>query len=89
MMAVLLSGGIVAGYMVCGLFFLKFWKTSSDRLFLIFAIAFWMLAVQRLLLVILEPGPNAHLLLYVMRLAAFVLLLAAIVDKNLGAAPAN
>jgi hypothetical protein len=88
-MAVLLSGGIVAGYLVCGLFFLKFWKTSDDRLFLIFAVAFWMLALQRLMLVILEPGPNVHLLLYVMRLAAFVLILVAIVDKNLAAKPAT
>jgi hypothetical protein len=89
MMAALISGGIIAGYLVCGLFFLKFWKSSVDRLFLIFAVAFWMLAAQRLLLVWLEPGPNVHLLLYVMRLVAFVLILAAIVDKNWSAsAPA-
>ncbi len=78
----LLSGAIVMGYVVAGLYFLKFWTGTSDRLFLIFAIAFWLLALQRMLLSLLAGVPEAHIYLYVVRLLAFVLIIAAIVDKN-------
>lgn len=78
----LLSGAMVMGYLVPGLFFLRFWKESADRLFLIFAVAFWMLALQRTLLTLLAGEPGAHIYLYVVRLLAFLLIIAAIVDKN-------
>ena len=34
------SGAIMMGYLVAGLFFLRFWQETRDRLFLIFAVAF-------------------------------------------------
>ena len=43
---VLISGAIVMGYGVCGLFFLRFWRTTRDRLFAIFSAAFWVLGVH-------------------------------------------
>ena len=43
------------GYGVCGLFFLRFWRTTRDRLFAIFSAAFWVLGVQRLTLGLIEP----------------------------------
>ena len=46
----LITGAIVMGYAVAGLFFARFWRQTRDRLFLIFAIAFWLLGVQRLAL---------------------------------------
>ena len=85
----LLSGAIMMGYLVAGLYFLKFWKGTSDRLFLIFAIALWLLAVQRTLLSLLSGVPEAHIYLYVVRLLAFVLIIAAIVDKNRASRPAH
>ena len=33
-------GGLVMGCFVAGLFFLRFWRKTHDRLFAIFAIAF-------------------------------------------------
>lgn len=81
-MSGLLSGAIVMGYLVAGLFFLKFWKGTRDRLFLIFGLAFWLLALQRSLLAVLAEMPGLHLWIYGMRLLAFVLIIAAIVDKN-------
>lgn len=86
-MSNLLSGAIIMGYTVGGLYFLRFWKDTADRLFLIFALAFWMLALQRALLTLLAYAEGAHLYLYVIRLLAFVLILAAIVDKNRAANP--
>ena len=81
-MNALLSGLIIGGYLVCGLFFLKFWKSTADRLFLTFSLAFWALAAQRLMLVVLAGQPGAEIYLYLVRLLAFSLILLAIVNKN-------
>ena len=81
-MSGLLSGLIIAGYLVCGLFFLKFWRSTADRLFLTFAIAFWVLAAQRLMLIFFAGVSGAEIYLYLVRLLAFSLILMAIVNKN-------
>jgi hypothetical protein len=80
--AVLVSGGIVMGYWVAGLFFLRFWRETSDRLFLIFAGAFWLLGIQRLVLAFTRDMIEDDTGLYLVRLFAFLLILGAIVDKN-------
>jgi hypothetical protein len=78
----LMSGALVAGYVVAGLFFLRFWRDSKDRLFVLFAAAFWLLAVQRLALVLTRATLEEQSGLYLLRLLAFVLIIVAIVDKN-------
>jgi hypothetical protein len=78
----LMSGAIVMGYAVAGLFFLRFWRQTRDRLFLIFAIAFWLLGAQRLALVLTAQLIESHTWLYLVRLFAFLLIFLAIVDKN-------
>lgn len=79
---VILSGAIAVACWVIGLFFLSFWRKSLDRLFLIFALAFWGLALERLTLVLVDPTNEARPYVYLIRLAAFLLLLFAIWDKN-------
>jgi hypothetical protein len=81
-MNLFISGLLVAGYLVAGLFFLRFWKQSRDRLFALFAVAFWLLAAQRAALAMVEQRSPASAWLYVLRLAAFLLILAAVIDKN-------
>lgn len=81
-MSGLITGAMAMAYFVAGLFFLRFYKDTADRLFLIFAVAFGLLAAQRTLLTVLAARPDAHLALYVVRLLAFLLIIAAIVDKN-------
>ncbi len=81
-LALLVSGAIVMGYAVAGLFFLRFWRDTRDRLFLIFAVAFWILGVQRLALTLGRDMVEDQTGLYLVRLFAFLLILAAIVDKN-------
>ena len=83
----LLSGMLTAGYLIAGLHFLKFHHRSRDRLFLIFALAFWMLAAQRAALSVLPDVSAASMYLYSMRVAAFLLIIAAIIDKNRSPAP--
>jgi len=82
----LMSGAIVTGYLVTGLFFLRYWRQSGDRLFVIFAAAFWLLAVQRLALALTTQYFEDVTWLYGVRLVAFVLILLAIIDKNRTAA---
>jgi hypothetical protein len=77
-----ISGAILMGYCVCGLFFLRFWLTTRDRLFAIFSAAFWILGAQRLALALVEPIEEWRTGLYVVRLLGFLLILGAIIDKN-------
>ena len=81
-LALLVSGAIVMGYAVAGLFFMRFWRETRDRLFLIFASAFWILGVQRLALTFSRGMVEDDTGLYLVRLFAFLLILGAIVDKN-------
>lgn len=78
----LIAGAILMGYVVAGLFFLRFWRDTRDRLFLIFAFAFLLLGAQRLALVVTPAMLETYTGLYVVRLFAFLLILGAIVDKN-------
>lgn len=81
-MTQLLSGAIIAGYLVASLFFLRFWRDTRDRLFAMFAGAFLVLALQRLALALTTQTSENVVYLYAVRLAAFLLILFAIVDKN-------
>jgi uncharacterized protein DUF5985 len=79
----LVSGAMVMGYLTAGLFFLRFWRHTRDRLFAIFAGAFWLLALQRAVLTVaVHHGQEGASWIYGLRLLAFLLILAAIVDKN-------
>ena len=77
-----LSGVILMGYLVAGLFFLRFWKDTRDRLFLMFGTAFLILAVQRIGFLVTADASEHALVWYLLRLLAFVLILLAIIDKN-------
>lgn len=78
------SGAMVMAYLTAGLFFLRFWRETRDRLFVAFAAAFTLLAAQRaaLSLLVRADAQDAAVWLYALRLFAFLLILAAIVDKN-------
>jgi hypothetical protein len=78
----LTSGAAIAGFLVAGLFFLKFWKASRDTLFLFFGAAFWVLAAQRLLLCLSTAATEDQAHLFSLRLLAYLLILAAIIQKN-------
>lgn len=81
-MSAIISGFLVASYGVAGLFFLRFWVSSRDRLFAMFAAAFWILAIQRLMLALSRAPFEEQALFYALRLLAFLIIIAAIVDKN-------
>lgn len=84
----LLSGAIIMGYAIAAVHFFKFFDRTRDRLFQLFAIAFVVLAAQRLALALLAADRDAHIYLYGARVFAFLLILYAIIDKNREARPA-
>jgi uncharacterized membrane protein YeiB len=77
-----LRGAIAMAYGVAGLFFLRFWKETRDRLFAIFALAFWLLALTRIAMAVTGLDSEAATWIYWIRLASYLLILAAIIDKN-------
>ena len=77
------SGALTAGYWVAALFFLQFWRRSRDRLFALFALAFALLGAQRLAWFVTSSSASTPTLWpYGIRLAAFLVILLAIADKN-------
>lgn len=62
--------------------FVRFWRQTGDRLFAFFALAFALFGVNTLLLAAINPAHESRHLVYLLRLAAFVILIAGIVDKN-------
>jgi hypothetical protein len=78
----LIGGALAMGYAVAALFFLRFWHQSRDRLFAAFATAFAILAAQRTAINLAAAYEWDTTWAYLMRLAAFVILLYAIFDKN-------
>jgi peptidoglycan/LPS O-acetylase OafA/YrhL len=78
----LICGALVMGYAIAALFFLRFWRRTRDRLFAIFAVAFLLLAANRIALVAFHADAEHQHYLYLLRLVAYTLIIAAIVDKN-------
>ena len=78
-----LSGAVTLGFIVGAVFFLRFWRRTSDRLFLAFATAFLLLALNQALAQWLGAADERVGYAYLLRVVGFVLILAGIVDKNL------
>jgi len=79
----LLSGAITLGFLVAAAFFARFWRRTHDRLFIAFAVAFVLLALNQALAFSLGDADERVGYTYLLRILGFLLILAAIVDKNL------
>jgi hypothetical protein len=77
------SGAVSLGYLVAALFFLKFWRRTRDGLFAAFAAAFVLLAVNQAAPVLFGIPDEALGGVYLLRLAGFLLIILAILRKNL------
>jgi hypothetical protein len=82
-----LSGAITAGFLIASLFFFAFWRRMRDSLFAAFGAAFLLLAANQALIMLAEIPEEHRSWVYLLRLAAFALLIAAIIRKNLGDRP--
>jgi hypothetical protein len=75
-------GMLTMASLVASLVFLRYWKVSGDRLFAFFSVAFAMLALNWLALSAINPTLEARHLVYIIRLAAFIVIIVGIADKN-------
>ncbi len=78
-----LAGAVTLAYVVSGAYFLRFWRKTRDRLFLNFAFAFWLLAINQTVVSTLGAADERSGYAYILRVLGFTLILLAIVDKNL------
>jgi peptidoglycan/LPS O-acetylase OafA/YrhL len=65
-----------------GVLLLRFWRQTRDRFFALFAAALWLLALNYVGLGLLGSTDETRHFVYLVRLIAFVVLIAAIIDKN-------
>ena len=77
-----LSGAVTFGFFACALFFLRFWQRTRDVLFLAFAVAFLLLGIVQAILALGDIPIEERSWVYAIRLAAFLLILVAIIRKN-------
>ena len=79
----MLLGAIAALSFVAGLVFLRYWRSTGDRFFLFFMLAFWIEAGNRTAMALArtwtEDDSPVH---YLVRLVSYLLILVAIWDKN-------
>jgi uncharacterized membrane protein HdeD (DUF308 family) len=80
-----LMGVIATSSLTAGVFFLKFWRRTHDSLFLAFAVAFLIEGVNRTALLLVAKPNEGSPAIYIVRLFAFLLILAAILKKNYSA----
>jgi Family of unknown function (DUF5985) len=77
-----ISGAVVMASLVAALFFLRFWRQTRDRFFLLFSLAFALDALTRVVLALSDITGEQEPFYYLARLVMFGLILLAIVDKN-------
>jgi hypothetical protein len=82
-----IAGLVTMGFAASALFFLRFWSRTRDALFAIFAAAFAILSVNQALATIMDYGREELGWVYLLRLAAFILIIVGVVQKNLAARP--
>jgi hypothetical protein len=79
-----LSGAVTLAYVIAAFYFLSFWQRTHDRLFVSFALAFALLALNQLAVFLIGAAEERGNYAYVLRVLGFALILVAIVDKNFG-----
>ena len=80
---VFLSGMSAAAFLVCALFFLRFWVRTRDSLFGAFALAFLLLGASSIIAALLDVQSESREWVFVLRPIAFLAIIWAILQKNL------
>ena len=80
----MIDGATAMASLVIALFFLRFWRNSSDRFFLYFALSFLVQAGHRIYaaMPIIAGVHEDNALHYLFRLLAYMLILWAVLEKN-------
>lgn len=81
-LAIFFSGAFMITLFYVGVYFMRFWRQTKDPFFGYFTAAFWLLAAERIPLLLMSPILEGKSIIFVFRLLAFSLILIAIVQKN-------
>ncbi|HEX3744442.1 MAG TPA: DUF5985 family protein [Bryobacteraceae bacterium] len=81
---IFLVGVLSALSLVAGLFFLKFWRKTADTLFLAFAASFFIRGLNESMRASMARPNEATLWSYIVGMASSLLIVIAIVSKNMG-----
>jgi hypothetical protein len=83
-MVEMLAGALVLAYLIAGVHFFQFWRRTGDRLFIHFAVAFWLFVLNQLVTSTPHLSNEAGGYEYLLRVLGFIVIIAGIVDKNRG-----
>lgn len=75
-----LLGSAVTACLIVSAFFGRFWRRAGDRLFLAFALAFLLFAVNWAMVAVVEEETYAEV--YLFRLLGFAIIIAGVIGKN-------
>jgi hypothetical protein len=78
-----ITGMTTMGFLLATLFFFRFWQRTSDRLFVYFGVSFLVLAISQAMIAISDIPREDQSWVYMLRLAAFLLLIIGIISKNI------
>ena len=77
-----INGALTTLLLVAAFFFVKFWRRTGETLFAAFAAAFALLGIAQPIPMFTGAQDEAQAAIYLIRLAAFALIIAAILLKN-------
>jgi hypothetical protein len=77
-----LSGALMLGFFTIAFFFFRFWKKNRDSLFGVFAVAFWLLGMERIVLLATSSEDEIRPFVYLVRFFAFLMILIGFLLKN-------
>lgn len=78
-----LLGAIAATCLFICLVLVRFWRTTRDRFFLLFGLSFFVEGVSRVCLALVPLASEHEPVFYTVRLTVFLIIIGAIIDKNL------
>lgn len=82
MLKTMLLGAIAMAAFTIALIFIRFWRTTGDRFFVFFAVAFALIGLGRIALGAVPHSDDQTPVIYLIQLLAFVVILFAVIDKN-------
>ena len=82
-----LSGALTFAYFVAAIYFFRFWRRTADPLFWYFAVAFLLLSLNQVASSVPIVSNETAGYEYLLRALGFILIVVAIVQRNLRKVP--
>jgi uncharacterized membrane protein HdeD (DUF308 family) len=76
-------GAVAMASLVAAMFFLRFWKHTGDKFFLWFAVSFAIEGINRAALGLSENPNEGQPFFYIVRFLSYLMIVVAIVSKNM------